>query len=89
MTIPGLCNLLTLWAKRIDAVVGKSLCLGNSENVLHYQIKKDYSRNLTVYMACLNWQTDQWEKVKIEFINVDCCRFIETTKISNSVIFKR
>lgn len=57
---------------------------------IHYQIKSDkgYAKDLTVCVICLNWQTDQWEKVKIDFINVKYFRFIETAKIQNSVIFE-
>lgn len=78
--------------KTLDEIKQRYQTFGDAviDNI-YYQISnndKVTSKSLAVCMTCLNLQTDQWEKVKIEFVNVKCLRFVETVKIQNAIVFE-
>lgn len=45
-------------------------------------------KSLSVYMRCLNWQTEEWQKIKFTFINVLHFQYLENKKLQSSVVFE-
>lgn len=43
---------------------------------------------LSVYMRCLNWKTEEWQKVKFYFMNVLHFQYLENKKLQSSVVFE-
>lgn len=46
------------------------------------------SKTLSVYMNCLNWETDKWQRVKFVFSNVFLFQYIDNRKIQSAVVFE-
>jgi hypothetical protein len=43
---------------------------------------------LSVYIKCLNWKTEEWQKVKFDFIHVLHFQYLESKKLQSSVVFE-
>jgi hypothetical protein len=57
---------------------------------IHFKINdyRNSTKSLIVILKCFNHQMDKWQLLKINFFDVKYFRFIETTKLQNSVIFE-
>jgi hypothetical protein len=45
-------------------------------------------KRLSVYMRCLNWRTEEWQKVKFDFINVLHFQYLKNKRFQSSVVFE-
>ncbi|GAA4499137.1 hypothetical protein GCM10023172_17340 [Hymenobacter ginsengisoli] len=43
---------------------------------------------LSVYLKCLNWKTEEWEKVKLNFIDVTHFQYSDCKVIQSAVVFE-
>lgn len=73
-------EIKNLYGSLGDAVVEKiEYSLINSDTNIKF---------LSVYMRCLNWQTEEWQKIKFTFINVLHFQYLENKKLQSSVVFE-
>lgn len=63
-----------------DAVVDK---------IEYFLVNSDTNtKSLSAYIRCLNWKTEEWQKVKLNFTDVFHFQYMENKKLYSSVIFE-
>jgi len=63
-----------------DALIDKIEYVSTFENTT--------SKTLNVYMKCLNWETDEWQRVKFVFADVFLFQYIDNRNIQSAVVFE-
>jgi len=59
------------------------------ERIEYAAISSDMSgKFLSVYLRCLNWKTEEWEKVKLNFIDVAHFQYSDGKIIQSTVVFE-
>jgi hypothetical protein len=47
-----------------------------------------YTKALHVHLSCLNWETEEWQKITLMCINVTHFQFLENRKTPSHVVFE-
>jgi hypothetical protein len=59
------------------------------ERIEYFVINSDIpEKSLSVYLRCLNWKTEEWEKVKFNFIDVTHFQYSDNTITQSTVVFE-